>query len=182
MLKKSLSIAVLSTGLISTTFAASFLHDFMPSKQTSYPEYTDTKNKINEDFADFSGDWTGHYINQPDDEFITLHIKNDLNNISINGQHYNINGINSNTDNTYYLTEGEHISLRWDEDRHSLLLNGVYLSQVHYGTSSARLETAIIHGNLSMDNNQLLLTVSTQAYTDGEAEGSLKHACTLAKE
>lgn len=182
MLAKPLSVAALSLFLISPSFAGSFLNNFMPSQQKAYPEHSASKTINNEDYTDFSGDWLGRCKNQPDDELLTIHIKNDSNNITINGQHYDINGINTNTDNRYYLTEGEHISLRWNEDRHSLLLNGVNFSQVHYSTASARLEAAIIHGTLSMDNNQLILKVFIQAYTDGEAEGTLNSSCLFTKQ
>ncbi len=176
MMIRTLSAAVLGVMLASPVLANPFLHD-----NTHKPHLN--KNALqsiaNENYADFTGDWEGRCSEQ--DELDTIQISNDQFSIIINNEEFDINGLSSKINSTQSLTEGEHLSLRWNNDKSALIMSDINFGQLHKRNGTGSLETTLVHGDITLDNNKLIVKGAAQRYDDGQPMESINILCTYTK-
>lgn len=183
MIKSTLTVAILSSCIASTSFAFNMLH---PMHKLHNAAKTQVKNNIqtkNESFTDFSNTWTGtcRFDSMEGIDPVTLTIENDAYGIEIDGQYYSLQGqlsteSTANTAETNY----NHFSLHWNPEQTQIMLNGVSVELQHDG--SGTLVTTVGGTTFSLVNGQLVMDGHFNvAPLTVEDSGSHTYQCTFNK-
>lgn len=182
MFKKSLFFMLVSSCMATSSFAINPLHQFEMIQKKSLT-IAAKNNTVSESqkYTDFSGTWTGNcpeYENEP----TTFTIKNDSMNISFDSEEYSIGSSlktdsRSNAANTSFL----HMSFEWNNDKSQLNVNDVGVMKGHLGEMDSSLLTQIGHTNLSISNEQLIISGKMMIFSGSQQTDTLNMTCIYKK-
>ena len=178
MMFKALSVAALATALASPALANPF---FQTHIQTG-PLTKNASSQVRQgNYTDFSGVWEGQCSNAMSNQLETLRITNDQFRMTINNDQFPINGISSKFNSMHNVTEGDHFSIRWNDDKSALILNDINYGQLHNTQKAGSLETTLVNGKITLDSDKLKVQVAAQRYEDAQAMESYDIVCTYTK-
>jgi hypothetical protein len=189
MLNRILASIVLLAYISAPSYAfSSLLKEKSHKKNKITATYQSKKNnESEEDYTDFSGQWTGSCDwDEPGDTF-SITIKNDAHIFFFDDmKHFYVmhDHLKTSSDSTSGSTDYDHKTVFWNPDKTKLITNELYASNHH--NREVNIQTPIDYyfakEEFSLNNGKLIVRVEEIAYTELEKTRHTTTICTFDKD
>src|SRR3990167_8711115 len=170
MLKKTLAVALLGTCIAPATFATSLFKQFVSTHKItkSINNQAAHFNKINSQYTNFSGTWTGSCTGTTDGEEDTLIIENNASFISFGENLLPIGSLINRSESFKNEASDNHTLLNWSNNGHTLTMDSIWVAVATPQQSNAFCaHTSSMTSSITLVNGQLIITGTTSG-GDGE--------------
>lgn len=180
-------VTVVVAGSFFTTplFSASFFNKLMDSKPSVHKSIKAHVKKEGQNYADFSGNWTGICTSGQGEFLSFISLENDDTKIVIFDETLKIGGLHTRSTSDNEGSDIGHTALEWSEDMSTLTIKEVEVSRVHSPyphNTPGPVYTFSSQFAFSLNNGQLVMEGRALNLKDMEQVSEWRYSCMFSKD